>query len=288
MISIMEQTQAEPRVLQCMEVWGGNQAVSTALELPGLDAWLFSEPAGGVEGGGGDVHYVSSCAAGALSRLLLADVCGHGVEAAEAARRLRKLMGRHINQHQQTRFVRSMNREFAELARDGRFATAIAFTYDAPQNRLQVCNAGHPPPLVFSARYRAWSSLEPAAGSLKTSANLPLGIDQTVEYEEFDAAIEVGDFVLCYTDGLIECRDRQGAMLERQGVLKLLARLDPGNPQKLVQGLVSALQETGAQIADDLTLLLFRPNGARRRVPLHDRLLAPFRVVRALASARGS
>ena len=64
---------AQTRQLQCMGVWGGNQAVSTSLAMPGLDVWIFSRPAGGVEGGG-DVHYASSCAAGALSRLLVAPI----------------------------------------------------------------------------------------------------------------------------------------------------------------------------------------------------------------------
>src|SRR5207237_109922 len=82
--------------------------------------------------GGGDVHYVSSCAAGALTRMMIADVSGHGEAVSETARRLRKLMQRHVNHHQQTRFVRMLNAEFAELAQNGRFATAVAFTFDAP------------------------------------------------------------------------------------------------------------------------------------------------------------
>src|SRR5690606_40547076 len=41
-----------------------------------LDAWIYSKPHGGKQGG--DVHYVSSCAAGMLTRLLVADVRGHG------------------------------------------------------------------------------------------------------------------------------------------------------------------------------------------------------------------
>jgi len=49
-----------------MEIWGGNRFVETGVELPGLDAWVYSRPHGGAEGGG-DVHYVSSCAAGMIA-----------------------------------------------------------------------------------------------------------------------------------------------------------------------------------------------------------------------------
>src|SRR3954471_14702788 len=174
--------QAQPsdptKHLQCMEVWGGNRAVETSVVMPGLDAWIYSRPARegaigdpsettdtstGHDAGGGDVHYVSSCAGGAVTRMLIADIAGHGPAVSDMARRLRKIMQRHIIQHEQTGFVRSLNREFGKLTESqnqiGRFATAVAFTYDAPINRLLVCNAGHPPPLVFRQRQSAWAAL---------------------------------------------------------------------------------------------------------------------------------
>lgn len=30
--------------LQCLEVWGGSEAVVTGLSLPGIDAWVSSSP----------------------------------------------------------------------------------------------------------------------------------------------------------------------------------------------------------------------------------------------------
>ena len=63
--------------MQCMEVWGGSQVTSSGVELAGLDVWVYSKPFGEAQRGG-DVYYVSSCASGRISRLLLADVSGHG------------------------------------------------------------------------------------------------------------------------------------------------------------------------------------------------------------------
>src|SRR5437762_138036 len=192
------QTQASDQAkhLQCMEVWGGNRAVETSVVMPGLDAWIYSKPAtehapttaAPQDSGGGDVHYVSSCAGGAVTRMMVADIAGHGQAVAGMARRLRKIMQRHIVQHEQTGFVRSLNREFRELTRTqeqlGRFATAVAFTYDAPINRLLVCNAGHPPPLIFRKRESKWLALAaPASESLR---NIPLGIIEGCDYEQFE------------------------------------------------------------------------------------------------------
>lgn len=273
------------RRLQCLEVWGGNRFVSTAVTLPGLDAWVYSMPADGEASvGGGDVHYASSCATGTLSRLLIADVSGHGADASETARRLRKIMQRHVNYHTQTRFVRALNAEFAGMARAGRFATAVAFSYDAPINRLLVCNAGHPPPLHWHASRRDWSLLEePDAAALeRTRDNVPLGIEDEVAYEQFEAPIEVGDLVLCYTDALIEARRRDGSMLDAAGVLEVIRKLDVSHPMKLIPSLLTALADEGCSIDDDLTLLLFRPNGTRPKVPLRDYLLVPLRFLRSL------
>ena len=69
----------EPLRKQCMEVWRGNQPVDNGVVMPGLDAWVYSRPLGDAKAGG-DVHYVSSCATGRITRLLVADVSGHGAE----------------------------------------------------------------------------------------------------------------------------------------------------------------------------------------------------------------
>jgi serine phosphatase RsbU (regulator of sigma subunit) len=265
-----------------MEVWGGNQFVSTAVQMAGLDAWVYSMPADGeASAGGGDVHYVSSCAAGAITRMMVADVSGHGADAAETARRLRRLMQRHINHHEQRKFVRALNAEFDGLSRHGRFATAVSFTYDAPPNRLLVCNAGHPPPLVHRQRDGRWERLDPPE---EQHGNFPLGIDD-VEYQQFEAGVEVGDLVLCYTDALIEARRDDGAQLDEHGLLELLHQFDPRDTGRLIRDLVGAIGSRGWHVSDDLTILLFRPTGGRPFVPLRDRLLAPIRATCAAARA---
>jgi serine phosphatase RsbU (regulator of sigma subunit) len=266
-----------------MEVWGGNHAVSTSLAMPGLDTWIYSRPDGGAEGGG-DVHYASSCASGAMSRMLLADVSGHGLAVAELARRLRKLMQRNINQHKQTRFVEAMNREFAALATQGKFATALAFSYEAPRNALHLCNAGHPPPLIYRQAEKRWSYLEQPRSP--TSTNFPLGIDD-VEYEEMQVAVDLGDVILAYTDALPEARISATERLGQDGLLAIVQETSVLEPSHLIQDLLNAI-DARASIDDDLTILLFRTNGTRAHIPFTDRLLAPFKVVRALAKQDGA
>src|SRR5580700_6663047 len=134
--------------MQCMEVWGGSQLTSSGVELAGLDVWVYSKPFGRAQRGG-DVYYVSSCASGRMSRLLLADVSGHGKSVASTAADLRTLMRRFVNRLDQKEFVRLLNEQFTTLSRQGTFSTAVVTTFFAPSRRLSLCHAGHPRPLLF-------------------------------------------------------------------------------------------------------------------------------------------
>src|SRR5437764_7809640 len=160
--------------MTCMEVWGGNTPTNNGVSMLGLDAWVYSKPYAG-DDAGGDVYYVSSCATGRITRLLVADVSGHGSHVAAIATTLRSLMRKHVNQIEQTRFVRSMNEQFVTMSKAGVFATAIVTTFFAPTHELTLCNAGHPPPLLYRASQREWSFLSQECASANLS-NVPLGI----------------------------------------------------------------------------------------------------------------
>lgn len=278
--------------MQCMEVWGGNQAVDSGVVMVGLDAWVYCKPYRDADGGG-DVYYVSSCATGRINRLLLADVSGHGADVAQTAVQLRSLMRRHVNQIDQTRFIGTMNGQFAALARDGCFATAIATTFFAPTNHLSLCNAGHPPPLLYRGAEGTWSFLQQERAARESSessaTNFPLGVVDRSDYAQFDVRLNIGDLVLCYTDSLIECGDGGGTgdLLGQEGLLNVVRTLDVSSPANLIPSLLHAIQTKACAVlsGDDVTVLLFRPNGLAPTKPLGERLLAPFRVLRELARA---
>ncbi len=119
---------------------------------------------------------VTLCGGGLITRIVVADVSGHGSSVAEFSSSLRSLLRKNINQKSQNRLVERLNRQFADMAEMQRFATALVITYLASVNRLSVCNAGHPRPLYFEAsarhmvislapRRRPRRRRKPAAGS---------------------------------------------------------------------------------------------------------------------------
>src|SRR5215831_8080878 len=171
--------------MRCMEVCGGSQLTTRGIVFGGLDAWVYSKPHGQAQRGG-DVYYASSCAAGRISRILLADVSGHGTSVAGVAADLRTLMRRFINRWDQAEFVRLLNERFSELSETGAFATAIVSTFFAPSRRLILCNAGHPRPILYRASRQEWTLLGQEGPSPSSGpTNLPLGILSITAYEHF-------------------------------------------------------------------------------------------------------
>lgn len=263
--------------LQCMEVWGGNQAAEQHFNLPGLDIWLYARPFDNAKNGG-DVYYLSSCASGRISRLLLADVSGHGPVVSQFALRLRDLMRKNINQISQAHFVEGMNEQFINFKPEGLFATTLVGTFFASTGTFQLCLAGHPRPLLYRISSNSWDVLGADTKSI-TAPNLPLGIMKGLEYDQMRLPIQTGDMFLLYTDGLTEARLADGQLLSEAGLINLVNSLDTTHPEHFLSSLLDKLRtQLKATISDDLTLLLARANSSH--VSLRNNLLAPFRLLR--------
>jgi phosphoserine phosphatase RsbU/P len=269
--------------MTCMEVWGGCQLTTRRVEMGGLDAWVYSKPFGDAERGG-DVYYASSCATGRIARLLLADVSGHGNTVASTAANLRTLMRRFVNRLDQTEFVRLLNQQFTELSESGTFATAIVATFFAPTQRLIVCNAGHPRPLLYQAAKREWTFLGAEAAIDDAPNNIPFGIIGVSEYEQFDVELKTGDCILTYTDALIESRDADGEMLGEAGLLRIVRLVGEVEPQLLTKTVLREIADRHPDnlTEDDVTVLLVRANGQKPHPSLKDFLWANIRFVGSL------
>jgi serine phosphatase RsbU (regulator of sigma subunit) len=261
--------------LSCMEVWGGNQATCSSFAKAGLDIWLYSRPCG-KHVNGGDVYYLSSCASGRITRMLLADVAGHGETVAGLATELRRLMRRYINSICPRKLFEEVNADFARIPSGDRFATSIMNSYFMPTSTLSVCNAGHPTPLLRKAGDHRW---EPLKVDCHTD-DMPLGITETAKYTQLDIPVNSGDLVLCYTDGVMESLDADGHQLGVSGLCSLLNELPADRPELMLPKLVEQItaRADGGDHEDDVTLLLYRITD--RAIPLRDNLAAPWRWLR--------
>lgn len=124
------------------------------------------------------------------------------------------------------------------------FVTAIIGTLDA-QLGVEIANCGHPSPIHFSRGH-------PRGGVIPEHRTTPLGLTPNPAISVLDWA--PGDRLLFYTDGLIECRDRQGNWIELDRALLGTLGSDPF--EDALPRLFGRVEERCGALTDDVALLL--------------------------------
>lgn len=177
--------------------------------------------------------------------LLVADVSGKGSAAALVTGLLRGALADVLRETSAPgQVLRLLNRAVYEHVPDGMFVTCFYACVDLAAGELVYGSAGHDPALLRRA-----SNVEqlPATG-------IPLGIEPAEIFGEERLALQPGDLLLVYTDGLVDSRAPGGERLGLEGVEAALR--EPLAPEALTGCLEGLVQEReGAQPQDDAIIL---------------------------------
>jgi serine phosphatase RsbU (regulator of sigma subunit) len=141
---------------------------------------------------------------------------------------------------------------FEDLDRSDFFITLFYMQYDIGTRRLCFASAGHPPPLLFQPAHNTCTALD--------AGGLILGVNKNVTFEENTLALEQGDIVLLYTDGLIEAENDQGEFFGIDRVCELFRTHSGQTPKQLIDTLLDQLKQfcRAQTFKDDITLMVFR------------------------------
>lgn len=226
--------------LACLEIRGGNERASYSIDLPGMTAWVSCRPLTPARCGG-DLHYLSVCSQGFVSRITLADVAGHGELVSSVAVRLREVLRKHSDAWDQSDVVRDLNDSFLAGAGGLEYATAIVLGYYSGTGELLFTNAGHLPPLWYHAAERKWTLMLESSPYSKVVADLPLGLIPGTPYSQTAVQIGAGDRIVLYTDGVTDSTDHSGAHLDQDGFLALARRVPLSSASQTGQDLIELL-----------------------------------------------
>lgn len=213
---------------------------------------------------GGDAYAVFETPFGI--RLLLADVRGHGLEAVHlAAAVLGSFRERAHERDDLSDLAHDLDRAVARAGQEEDFVTALLADVDAGE--LRILNAGHPAPLLIRAG--AAISLDPPRPApplgLNTDGETPDG--DTTDDNTTRIALEPGDRIVLYTDGVTEARrPGDGAFfpLTRLAVPSLGTGTLPEGLAKLRSAITDWVQ---GPATDDVTLLAVEFAPATNIVP---------------------
>ncbi|OYW23697.1 MAG: hypothetical protein B7Z55_03310 [Planctomycetales bacterium 12-60-4] len=187
--------------------------------------------------------------------LAIGDATGHSVPAAmimSAARgSLRTLLASGRAELKSTDLVAArLNRALHSVTRGEQFMSLLCGVYERSRNTLVYTNAGHPPP---------WHIREGRATSLRSHGML-LGIFPDSVYERSQIALQPGDWLVGYTDGITEALSREREMFCSTGVLAAMEDGRFDSAAAAADAIWSAVQRhsAGAQATDDQSLLVLR------------------------------
>ena len=251
--------------LVCNEVWGGNNIVELTVEVPGFIGWVYSRPLPPATAGG-DVYYLGVCSQGLLSRVVLADVAGHGQTVSATAATLRNLLRKHMDALDQGVLMQEMNEAFRreDDPETVQYATAAVFGYFWKTGELVFTNAGHPAALWYHATEKTWDWLHDETPYKQTTMEgVPLGLIPGTEYLQSVVRLGPRDLLVLYTDGISESTSQAGNELGYEGLLQLARSLptqtaaSPGAAGRALLSAVNAFRGA-SPVFDDQTLVVLQ------------------------------
>jgi serine phosphatase RsbU (regulator of sigma subunit) len=189
--------------------------------------------------------------------VVLADVTGHGMQAAIPTMVLSGLLDNQMKSHSEPDdLLKQLNDSLYRVLDKRTFICFCVVEIDPILRKVRVSNAGIPYPYIFRAKSGSIDEIALAA--------LPLGIRAETGYSIYEEEMDEGDFLVFCTDGIIEAQnnndelfgfERTAGCIQRAGMRSLSAK-------ELVDELLVEVDEFtgGSQQMDDQTVVAIKVN----------------------------
>jgi serine phosphatase RsbU (regulator of sigma subunit) len=185
---------------------------------------------------------------------MLGDVSGKGVPAAllmaKVSSDARFCM---LTESDPAQAIYKLNEQMQEAGLLDRFVTLAAGLLDPYAHRVTLVNAGHLPPLVYR---QATGQVEEA--TLRDLAGFPLGVADGIPYEAATVALNPGDVLALFTDGVTEAKNKEDEELGLEAVPPVMLTASP-TARGIGDRIVAAVRQhaAGCKQADDITIVCF-------------------------------
>jgi sigma-B regulation protein RsbU (phosphoserine phosphatase) len=234
------------------------QASLLPKEIPKPQGWRFSarwQPAEQVAGDYYDFIMLDEDHIG----LIVADVADKGVAASLFMAISRNILRSCAREYQDPcDVISAANRQVCAESTSGYFITMFFARLTLSSGELCYVNAGHPPSFIHHGPEE--QALEPL-----TLTGIPLGIDDTIRYEQRSVTLNPDSWLVCYTDGITEAMDPRQEQysiprLEQVITAYLASAAEDGalSTESLLNTILRSVDAWAGRTAqhDDITLLL--------------------------------
>jgi sigma-B regulation protein RsbU (phosphoserine phosphatase) len=207
---------------------------------------------------GGDVYdFLDYGTPGMPARIAIAvgDVSGKAAPAALYAALvsgiLRSLAPQHLSPAQ---MLAALNDQLQERKLASQYVTMLMAVWDDSNQTLQIANAGSVQPLFVS------SNADGVTVRTITAEGFPLGLFPNVEYEEFTLSTQPGDFIIFFSDGIVDAENANGDMFGTDRLRHVLEGQPNATASDTVAAILKAVSDfqAGVEHFDDETVVVLR------------------------------
>ena len=220
----------------------------------GADISLYLRPSGKVGGdlvgafrigpGRYGVYSIDVAGHGIASALLVARVAGYfSADSVDHNIALDRAPDGQVMMSSPDEVCLRLNQLLLTDSRSDHYLTMILADCDFNTGKVSLCQAGHPSPMV----QRAGGQIE-----FPSLFGMPVGLFEAAEYASYSITLQAGDRLMLFTDGMTECADPTGALLEEEGLKAFAHSLADQRGEGFVDAMVERLQAfQGADEFDD-------------------------------------
>jgi serine phosphatase RsbU (regulator of sigma subunit) len=220
--------------------------------LPNIPGWDFAacwHPARQVSG---DFYDFLPTNDGCL-RFVIADVTDKGMPAALFMALSRSLVRASMDgEDTLAEGITRANRLICEDSTISMPVTLFAGQICVNDGNLVYVNAGHNPPVVYKAKEKQFINL-PRTGIF-------MGFDEEADFEQKPVSLSRGDFIVCYTDGVLDVVNAQDEPYEMERFQRVIEDNLDASACEFVEAVEASIKAfTGeTDLYDDLTILVIR------------------------------
>jgi serine phosphatase RsbU (regulator of sigma subunit) len=229
-----------------------------SVEIPGLDIAFCYEPAIQV---GGDMLSILPLDDQRVM-LFVGDAMGHGVQAALVMCAVTTALHAAVKSDPCPEAVLTRVNEVLIRMCVGSFVTAVCCVIDSTGLHAELSLAGHAGPLWFQA--------ETAQTVEQSGGGLPLGVREDTEYVTTRIALQQGDALVLFTDGIVEAFNDERRQYGAGRLKDQLIHCGRSSAEEICAALRRDLAAhcRSATRTDDVTLLVLKVPESESRAPV--------------------
>jgi len=186
--------------------------------------------------------------------VVVGDVSGHGVSSALLMATARALiMLRASMPGEAASIISDVNRHLSlDTAKTGNFMTFFYSELTELGTEVRWVRAGHDPAIVYDPLMDAFDELK--------GQGVPLGFDESIEYDSFQRPIEPGQIIVIGTDGIWETHNRTGEMFRKEALMEIIRNNYTASARQIVDTVTEALEQFRGDDSpeDDITLVVIK------------------------------